>query len=146
MAPHTVTQALKTAVLAARIFEKLGMKTTPAFAAPRADIIQAIEMGDPRRLIAFVQGIQAASPIDGSAVPEPWDMPGYADQVIMAAGTFVSGASIELSADAPMRAPYAVYLQGGLTFAHGKIALLEALEQMRRDGLLPDMTEKEETP
>jgi cystathionine beta-lyase family protein involved in aluminum resistance len=82
------------------------MKTTPAFDAPRADIIQAIEMGDPQKLIAFVQGIQAASPIDASAVPEPWDMPGYTDQVIMAAGTFVGGASIELSADAPMRAPY----------------------------------------
>ena len=130
MAPHTVTQALKTAVLAARACELLGMKTTPAFDAPRADIIQAIEMGDPQKLIAFVQGIQAASPIDGSAVPEPWDMPGYTDQVIMAAGTFVAGASIELSADAPMRSPYTVYLQGGLTYAHGKIALAAALEKM----------------
>lgn len=138
MAPHTVTQALKTAVLAARIFEMLGMKTTPGFAAPRADIIQAIEMGRPDRLIAFAQGIQAASPIDGSAVPEPWDMPGYTDQVIMAAGTFVSGASIELSADAPMRAPYTAYLQGGLTYAHGKIALESALEKMQKSGALPD--------
>lgn len=136
MAPHTVTQAVKTAVLSARIFENLGMKTTPAFDAPRADIIQAIEMGTPEKLIAFVQGIQAASPIDGSAVPEPWDMPGYADQVIMAAGTFVSGASIELSADAPMRAPYTVYLQGGLTYAHGKLALESALEKMQRSGAL----------
>ena len=132
MAPHTVTQALKTSILAARTFELLGMKTTPAFDAPRADIIQAIEMGDPDKLIAFVQGIQAASPIDGSAVPEPWDMPGYTDQVIMAAGTFVAGASIELSADAPMRAPYTVYLQGGLTYAHGKIALRTALEKMEQ--------------
>ena len=136
MAPHTVVQALKTAILAARAFEMLGMKTTPAFDAPRADIIQAIEMGTPQRLIAFVQGIQAASPIDGSAVPEPWDMPGYTDQVIMAAGTFVAGASIELSADAPMRAPYTVYLQGGLTYAHGKIALLSALEKMQRQNAL----------
>ena len=136
MAPHTVTQALKTAILAARVFELLGMKTTPAFDAPRADIIQAIEMGDPKRLIAFVQGIQAASPIDGSAVPEPWDMPGYTDQVIMAAGTFVSGASIELSADAPMRPPFTVYLQGGLTFAHGKIALESALDKMLKNGSL----------
>ena len=136
LAPHTVTQALKTAVLAARVFERLGRKTTPAFDAPRADIIQAIEMGDPKKLIAFVQGIQAASPIDGSAVPEPWDMPGYADQVIMAAGTFVSGASIELSADAPMRTPYTVYLQGGLTYAHGKLALQSALEKMQRSGAL----------
>ena len=132
LAPHTVTQALKTALLAARTFELLGMKTTPAFDAPRADIIQAIEMGDPDKLIAFVQGIQAASPIDGSAVPEPWEMPGYTDQVIMAAGTFVAGASIELSADAPMRAPYTVYLQGGLTYAHGKIALRTALEKMEQ--------------
>ena len=136
LAPHTVTQALKTAILSARVFELLGMKTTPASNAPRADIIQAIEMGDPNRLIAFVQGIQAASPIDGSAVPEPWDMPGYADQVIMAAGTFVSGASIELSADAPMRAPYTVYLQGGLTYAHGKLALQCALEKMQKNGSL----------
>lgn len=130
MAPHTVCQALKTAVLAARAFELLGMKTTPAFDAPRSDIIQAIEMGTPERLVAFCQGIQAASPVDASAVPEPWDMPGYADQVIMAAGTFVSGASIELSADAPMRAPYTVYMQGGLTYAHGKIALEKALEKI----------------
>ena len=132
LAPHTVTQALKTAILAARTFELLGMKTTPAFDSPRADIIQAIEMDDPDKLIAFVQGIQAASPIDGSAVPEPWDMPGYTDQVIMAAGTFVAGASIELSADAPMRAPFTVYLQGGLTYAHGKIALRTALEKMEQ--------------
>ena len=130
LAPHTVAQALKTAALAARTFALLGMKTTPAFDAPRADIIQAIEMGEPEKLISFVQGIQAASPIDASAVPEPWDMPGYTDQVIMAAGTFVSGASIELSADAPMRPPYTVYLQGGLTYAHGKIALTAALEKM----------------
>ena len=136
MAPHTVTQALKTAVLAARVFERLGMKTTPSADAPRADIIQAIEMGDPERLIAFVQGIQAASPIDGSAVPEPWDMPGYSDQVIMAAGTFVAGASIELSADAPMRPPYTVYLQGGLTYAHGKLALLSSLEKMAAKGFI----------
>lgn len=136
MAPHTVTQAVKTAVLAARVFELLGMKTTPAYDAPRADIIQAIEMGDPKRLVAFVQGIQGASPIDGSAVPEPWDMPGYTDQVIMAAGTFVSGASIELSADAPMRPPYIAYLQGGLTYAHGKIALQSALEKMAAQSLL----------
>ena len=131
LAPHTVVQALKTAALAARAFELLGMKTTPAFDAPRADIIQAIEMGSPEGMIAFCRGIQAASPIDASAVPEPWDMPGYADQVIMAAGTFVGGASIELSADGPMRPPYAVYMQGGLTYGHGKIALASALEKMR---------------
>ncbi|MBR6809645.1 MAG: methionine gamma-lyase family protein, partial [Clostridia bacterium] len=136
MAPHTVAQAVKTSVLAARTFELLGMKTTPAFDAPRTDIIQAIQMETPERLIAFCQGIQAASPIDASAVPEPWDMPGYTDQVIMAAGTFVSGATTELSADAPIRAPYTAYLQGGLTYVHGKIALISALEKMVRENSL----------
>ena len=136
MAPHTVAQAVKTSVLAARTFELLGMKTTPAFDALRADIIQAIQMETPERLIAFCQGIQAASPIDASAVPEPWDMPGYTDQVIMAAGTFVSGATTELSADAPIRAPYTAYLQGGLTYIHGKIALISALEKMVQENSL----------
>ena len=136
MAPHTVAQAVKTAVLAARTFELLGMKTTPSFDAPRADIIQAIQMETPERLIAFCQGIQAASPIDASAVPEPWAMPGYTDQVIMAAGTFVSGATTELSADAPIRAPYTAYLQGGLTYIHGKIALISALEKMIKENSL----------
>ncbi len=136
MAPHTVAQALKSAILAARTFELLGMKTTPAFDAPRADIIQAIQMETPERLIAFCQGIQAASPIDASAVPEPWDMPGYTDQVIMAAGTFISGSTTELSADAPIRAPYTAYLQGGLTYIHGKIALISALEKMVKENSL----------
>lgn len=136
MAPHVVTQAVKTACLAARTFELLGMKSTPAYDAQRSDIIQAIEMANPDRLVAFCQGIQAASPIDANAVPEPWDMPGYTDQVIMAAGTFVSGASIELSADAPMRAPYIAYLQGGLTFIHGKLALESALTLMAERNLI----------
>lgn len=136
MAPHTVAQALKTAVLAARIFEKLGMKSSPAYDAPRADIIQAIEMGTPERLIALCRGVQAASPIDSFVVPEPWSMPGYEDPVIMAAGTFVSGASIELSADAPMRAPYAAYMQGALTYEHGKLALQSVLECLQKEGCL----------
>ncbi len=130
MAPHTVAQAIKTACLAARVFEDLGMMTTPGSDAPRADIIQAIQMGSPDRLVAFCQGIQMASPIDSMALPEPWDMPGYTDQVIMAAGTFVSGASVELSADAPMREPYTAYMQGGLTYAHGRIAIAQALQRM----------------
>ena len=130
MAPHTVAQALKTACLTARVFEELGMATTPSSGEPRADIIQAIELQTPERLVAFCQGIQLASPIDSMALPEPWDMPGYTDQVIMAAGTFVSGASVELSADAPMREPYAVYMQGGLTYAHGRLALSKALQRM----------------
>lgn len=137
MAPHVVGQALKTVTLAAKAFELLGMKSTPAADAPRTDIIQAIELETRERLIAFCQGIQAASPVDSMALPEPWDMPGYQHQVIMAAGTFVSGASIELSADAPMRAPYAAYLQGGLTYEHGKLALLRTLQNMKRKGCLP---------
>ncbi|MDD2648230.1 MAG: methionine gamma-lyase family protein [Eubacteriales bacterium] len=136
MAPHTVSQALKTAVLAARTFEKLGMKTTPAYNETRGDIIQAIEMTKPERLVAFCQGIQMASPVDSMALPEPWDMPGYADKVIMAAGTFVSGASIELSADAPMREPYTAYMQGALTLAHGRIAIKKALLRMTEMGCL----------
>ena len=127
-APHAVAQALKTSVLASKVFELLGMKTTPACDAVRADIIQAIELASPERVIAFCRGIQSASPVDSFAMPEPWGMPGYQDQVIMAAGTFVSGASIELSADAPIRPPYNVYLQGGLTYAHGKLGLIKALE------------------
>lgn len=130
MAPHTVAQAVKTACLAARVFEDLGMVTTPASDGERADIIQAIQMRTPERLVAFCQGIQMASPIDSMALPEPWDMPGYQDQVVMAAGTFVSGASVELSADAPMREPFTAYLQGGLTYAHGRIALGQALQRM----------------
>ena len=136
LAPHTVAQALKTAVLASAVCEKLGMNSTPSSTAPRTDIIQALELGSAERLIAFCQGIQAASPVDSMAVPEPWDMPGYANQVIMAAGTFVSGASIELSADAPLREPYPVYMQGGLTYEHGKIALKRTFALLEGKGLL----------
>ncbi|MDR3050987.1 MAG: methionine gamma-lyase family protein [Oscillospiraceae bacterium] len=130
MAPHAVCQALKTAVLAASAFALAGYPVHPAFDAPRGDIIQAIELGSPEKLIAFCRGIQAASPVDSFAVPEPWAMPGYQHEVIMAAGTFVSGASIELSADAPMRPPYIAYLQGGLTFAHGCLGLASALRSL----------------
>ncbi len=136
MAPHTVAQAIKTACLAARVFEELGMTTTPPADEPRADIIQAIQMETPERLVAFCQGIQMASPVDSMALPEPWDMPGYRDQVVMAAGTFVAGASVELSADAPMRAPFTAYMQGGLTYSHGRIALKTALERMVKQGAL----------
>ena len=130
MAPHTVCQAIKTALLAAKLFENLGLQAMPSSSEARADIIQSIHMETPERLVAFCQGIQAASPIDSMALPEPWDMPGYKDQVVMAAGTFVSGASIELSCDGPMRFPYTAYLQGGLTYTHGKIAMAEALSRM----------------
>ncbi len=136
MAPHTVAQALKTALLASRIFEKLGMETTPSSSEKRADIIQAIRMQTPERLVSFCQGIQTASPVDSMAMPEPWGMPGYEDQVVMAAGTFVAGASIELSADGPIRPPYTAYMQGGLTYTHGRIALAEALKRMVGTGAL----------
>jgi len=136
MAPHVVAQAVKTATLAAMACEMLGMKSTPAPDARRTDIIQALELGTPDRLIAFCQGIQMASPIDSMALPEPWDMPGYQHQVIMAAGTFVSGASIELSADGPMRDPFIAFLQGGLTYSHGKLALIRTLEYMKKKGCI----------
>ena len=126
MAPHTVAQARKTALLAARTAELLGIKAVPSSAEPRADIVQVLCMDDADRLVKFCEGIQAASPVDSMAVPEPAPMPGYDDKIVMAAGTFVAGASIELSADAPLRPPYAVYLQGALTYAHGKTALEEA--------------------
>ena len=136
IAPHTVAQALKTAALAAALFENLGMRTVPGHDETRGDIVQALELQTPERIIAFCQGIQAASPVDSMAAPEPWDMPGYQEQVIMAAGTFVSGASIELSADAPLREPYVAYLQGGLSYSHGKIALIKTLETMEKRGCL----------
>ncbi len=128
MAPHTVAEALKGAVLFAKVFEEAGFSVNPAPDEMRSDIIQAIRLGSPERVIAFCEAIQASSPIDSQAIPEPWDMPGYQHPVIMAAGTFVSGASIELSADAPMRPPYAVYLQGGLHYEHCRLAVGRALE------------------
>jgi len=134
MAPHTVAQALKTALLASKLFENLGMEASPTSSEPRADIIQAIKMQTGERLVAFCQGLQSASPVDSMAMPEPWDMPGYDDPVVMAAGTFVAGASIELSADGPMRPPYTAYMQGGLTYAHGRIAMAEALKRMLENG------------
>ncbi|MCR4622380.1 MAG: methionine gamma-lyase family protein [Clostridiales bacterium] len=123
MAPHTVNQTLKTLCLFSKAFEKLGYEVHPKAEDARNDIIQAIKFRDKNKLIRFMQLVQANSPVDSEAVPEPWDMPGYQDQVIMAAGTFVAGASIELSADAPIREPFTAYMQGGLSFAHGKIVL-----------------------
>ena len=128
LAPHVVSQAIKGAIFAAGLFEKLGYKTLPLPQDPRGDIIQAIEFGTAEKLIAFCRGIQKYSPVDSFAAPEPWDMPGYKDQIIMAAGTFVQGASIELSADGPLRAPYNVYLQGGLTFEHAVLGILGAAD------------------
>ncbi|MDD4081545.1 MAG: methionine gamma-lyase family protein [Eubacteriales bacterium] len=131
MAPHTVCQALKVAAFTARMAELLGLKASPAFDAPRGDIIQALILGDPGKVIAYCRGIQSGSPVDAHLSPEPWDMPGYQDQVIMAAGAFVQGASIELSCDAPMREPYAVYQQGGLTWLSGRRAVLRAFSALK---------------
>ena len=128
LAPHVVAQAIKGAVFAASLFAKLGYKTLPLPTDIRGDIIQAIQLDTPEKLIAFCGGIQKYSPVDSFAAPEPWDMPGYADQIIMAAGTFVQGASIELSADGPLRPPYNVYLQGGLTFEHAVLGIMGAAQ------------------
>lgn len=130
MAPHVTAQALKGAIFAAGLFDKLGYKTRPLPNDIRGDIIQAIELGSADKLIRFCQAIQSYSPVDAFATPEPWDMPGYTDKVIMAAGTFVQGASIELSADAPLREPFAVYLQGGLTFEHAMIGIMGAAQAL----------------
>ena len=130
LAPHVVSQAIKGAVFASVFFSKLGYNTLPYPTDVRGDIIQAIELGSKERLIAFCQGLQKYSPVDSYASPEPWDMPGYADQIIMAAGTFVQGASIELSADGPLRAPYTAYLQGGLTLEHAIIGILGAAQSI----------------
>lgn len=128
LAPHVVSQAVKGAIFAAGMFEGLGYRALPLPYEERGDIIQAIELGSPEKLKAFCGGIQKYSPVDSFASPEPWDMPGYADQVIMAAGTFVQGASIEFSADGPLRPPYNVYLQGGLTFEHAVLGILGAAQ------------------
>ena len=128
LAPHVVAQAIKGAVFAAGMFAALGYKTLPLPTEVRGDIIQAIELGTAEKLIAFCGGIQKYSPVDSFAAPEPWDMPGYADKIIMAAGTFVQGASIEFSADGPLRPPYNVYLQGGLTFEHACIGIMGAAQ------------------
>lgn len=128
LAPHVVSQAIKGAIFTAGMFAKLGYKTLPLPTEVRGDIIQAIELGSADKLIAFCGGIQKYSPVDSFAAPEPWDMPGYADKIIMAAGTFVQGASIEFSADGPLRAPYNVYLQGGLTFEHAIIGIMGAAQ------------------
>jgi cystathionine beta-lyase family protein involved in aluminum resistance len=130
MAPHTVCQALKVAAFTARMAELTGLLASPSYDAPRGDIIQALILGDPQKVIAYCRGIQSGSPVDAHLSPEPWDMPGYEDRVIMAAGAFVQGASIELSCDAPMRAPFAVYQQGGLTWLSGRRAVLRAFSAL----------------
>ena len=136
LAPTVTAGALKGAIFAANLYEKLGFKVVPSGDAPRYDIIQAIEFGTPEGLISFCEGIQYAAPVDSFVTPEPWDMPGYDSQVIMAAGAFVSGASIELSADGPIKPPYAVYFQGGLTWQHAKFGILKSLQQCVKKGVV----------
>ncbi|MCQ2477747.1 MAG: methionine gamma-lyase family protein [Clostridia bacterium] len=129
-APHTVGEALKTAVYSAALFSALGYKVSPEYNEYRADIIQSIVLGDSKTLIAFCKGMQSGAPVDSHLTPEPWDMSGYTDKVIMAAGSFTLGASIELSADAPLREPFAVWMQGGLNFHSAKAGVLLALKSM----------------
>lgn len=131
LAPHTTAQAVKTALFAARMMELLGYRTDPASTQARHDIIQMIHFGAPELLKKFCKGIQMGAPVDSFVTPEPWDMPGYDTPVIMAAGSFIQGASIELSADGPMREPYTAYLQGGLTYESGKLGILLAVEALR---------------
>ena len=131
-APHTVKEALKTAHLAAYVFSALGYETEPAWDEPRHDIIQSVKCGNAETLIAFCRGIQYGSPVDAFVTCEPWDMPGYGDPVIMAAGTFTQGASLELSADGPIRPPYIAYFQGGLTYESGKLGVISAAREVLR--------------
>lgn len=135
-APHVVGEALKTAVFASAFFQKLGYPVTPLPDEIRADIIQSVVLGDEKTLIAFCQGMQKGAPVDSFVIPEPWDMPGYNDQIIMAAGAFTGGASIELSADAPLRSPYAAWMQGGLNFDSARIGVLLAAQSMLDCGAL----------
>ncbi len=138
-APHVTGETLKTAVYASAIFEMLGYKTTPRFDEKRGDIIQCLLLGSTKALIAFCKGVQSGAPVDSFVSPEPWDMPGYADKVIMAAGAFTQGASIEFSADAPLRPPYAVWMQGGLNFHSAKAGILMAIESMIKSGELREV-------
>ena len=131
MAPSVVASSLKTAVFASLLLEKMGYKVEPRYNEIRVDIVQNIIFEDEEKLIKFCQGIQAGSPIDSHVTPMPWDMPGYTDKVIMAAGAFTQGSSIELSCDGPIRSPYIAYLQGGLTYEYGKLGVMKAASNLR---------------
>lgn len=135
LAPHVTAQCVKGAALFARVFEALNLKTMPSSDAFRSDIIQAVQFPDADALVAFCRSIQKAAPVDSFVSPEPWDMPGYEDQVVMAAGAFVQGATTELSADGPIRVPYTAYLQGALTYAHARIAAMLACDELIKQGL-----------
>ncbi|MCL1982468.1 MAG: methionine gamma-lyase family protein [Clostridiales bacterium] len=130
IAPKTVNGAVKGAILCAKVFENLGFEVCPKPEDTRSDIIEAVKLGSPEAVVAFCEGVQAAAPIDSHVTPVPWDMPGYEDQVVMAAGAFIQGSSIELSADAPIRPPYIVYFQGGLTYEHSKFGVLKSLQAL----------------
>ena len=132
-APSVVASSLKTAVLTSKIMEELGYKTEPMYNEERADIVQNIEFGNPDDLIKYCQGIQMGSPVDSNSVAEPWDMPGYADKIIMAAGAFTQGSSIELSCDGPIRPPYIAFQQGGLTYQYGKLGVLKAVDNLLKN-------------
>lgn len=136
MAPTVAVNALKSAILCAKTYENLGFEVCPRSDAYRSDIIQSVKLGSEERIVSFCKGIQSASPVDSFVTPLPWDMPGYESPVVMAAGAFVQGSSIELSADAPIREPFVVYYQGGLTYDHGKLGVMSSLAQMERDGVL----------
>lgn len=136
LAPTVVAGAIKGAIFAANIYEKLGYHCVPNSTEPRYDIIQAVELGSEAAMCAFCEGIQAAAPVDSYVTPVPWDMPGYESQVIMAAGAFIQGSSIELSADGPIREPYAVYFQGGLTWVHAKLGILMSLQRLVDAGIV----------
>ena len=140
LAPQVVAGALKGATFASALYEKLGFSVIPGSREERHDIIQAVELGTPEGLKAFCQGIQAAAPVDSYVVPEPWAMPGYDSDVIMAAGAFVQGSSIELSADGPLKAPYAVYFQGGLTWTHAKLGILMSLQKLKDAGIVKELS------
>lgn len=138
MAPTVTMAAVRNAMLCGQVFKNLGYRVCPEPEDLRSDIIQAVELGSAEGVIAFCQGIQAAAPVDAHVTPEPWEMPGYADPVIMAAGAFVQGSSIELSADAPIRPPYIAYFQGGLTTAHGRLGVMKAVQTLADRGLLKE--------
>ena len=135
-ASHTVGEALKSAVYISALYESFGYDVTPRYNEIRHDIVQSLGLENAESLVAFCQGIQSGSPIDSYLLPEPWDMPGYDSQVIMAAGAFIQGSSIELSADGPMKPPYAVYFQGGLTWYHAKFGIMMSMQKMYEKGLL----------
>ena len=132
MAPHIVTEAKKVGIFAARLLEKLGYEVSPKYNERRSDIVQMVKLNDPDKLIKFCQGIQSNSAIDSAVTLEACDMPGYESKIVMASGSFTSGSSIEISCDGPVRPPYVAYLQGGLTYTYGKIAVIDAVELLEK--------------